>query len=267
MEEGPREARDIGRYVRARREATAPTAYSELPNRRRHVQHLTQSDLADLTRISTVVISQIEQGRYPNLNHAILHRIAQTLKLTTQQETYLLGLFEPRAANQKALDPAPDWVHTFITSIEHPVVVVNPAYDIVCVNDPGKALNPNFEANRNSATMVFRHPPMREFFVDWLPYVSSVVSGLRMSYAMFPDYRDYIDSIAKQLEATDQIFNDLWNKDDPLVKPTFEKQLNHPELGMLNVLQILTDIVEAPSLTRVEFIPADAETREKFERL
>jgi hypothetical protein len=94
-----------------------------------------------------------------------------------------------------------------------------------------------------------------------------VVSGLKMSYAMFPDARDQIDEVVGGLVQTNAYFAELWAQDDPLVKPTIEKQYKHPGVGQVNVLQILTDIVEAPGLTRIEIIPADEETRYKFERI
>src|SRR5690554_5163328 len=116
------EARDIGRFIRARREKTLAHEFRDIPNRRRHVPHLTQSDLAELIDTSTVVVSQIEQGRYPNLNPAILQRLSRVLKLTPQQDSYLLELFKPRPITQKSSLDAPEWVTSSIKLIRHPIV-------------------------------------------------------------------------------------------------------------------------------------------------
>lgn len=268
MIQDSREAKDIGRFIRARRETTQASDYSEIPNRRRHVAHLAQSDLAHLVHVSTVVISQIEQGRYPNLNRSILQRISQVLNFTQQQNIYLLGLLEDRPAEQHSVVSAPKWLIDSIGQISHPVVVVNPAYDLVSINENATALlgsmGPQFAPRRNSAVSIFQLPTVREFIQDWHAYAATLVSGIKMSYAMFPAWRDYIDDLVVRLESTDPHFHQLWSQDDPLVAPTIEKRFNHPELGILDVNQILTDIVEAPGLTRIDFIPADDETRRKF---
>lgn len=271
MIEDSREAEHIGRFLRAKREATPASNYSEIPSRRRHVTHLTQSDLAHLVDVSTVVISQIEQGRYPNLNRSILQRISQALNLTKQQSIFLLGLMEVRPAEQQSLTSAPGWVTDMIDQISHPVVVVTPAYDLVGINAKALSLfgsmSPQFAPRRNGAVSIFQLPAVREFIEDWHLYATSLVSGIKMSYAMFPNWRDYIDNLVKRLETTDPLFQQLWNQDDPLVAPTIEKQFNHPEYGILNVNQILTDIVEVPGLTRIDFTAADDDTRSKFIRM
>ena len=265
------ELKDLGRYVSARRKAAFAHGYDELRNRRRHVSHLTQTDLATLVGVSSVVISKVEQGRYRNLTPALLHRIASALHLTNQQSIYLMGLFEERSKVQRSWEPAPAWVEASVKLVAHPAVVVDPAYSVVSINDKALSLigsmSPSFEPRRNGATSIFQLAAVREFIKDWHGYAASLVSGMRLSYAMYPEYRDYIDQIVLQLESIDPQFSDFWNQDDPLVKPTIEKQFNHPDLGVLNILQILTDIVESPGLTKVEFIAADDATRDKFQRM
>lgn len=271
MSNNSHEVSAIGRFIRARREATDASAHIETAARRRHVSYLTQRDLAHLIGMSTVVISQIEQGRYPNLSRSILLKISQSLGFSQQQNVYVLGLFDERPAKQFALEPAPAWIHTSINHITHPVVVLNPAFDIVGINEHAKALfgnlSPNFALKRNSALSIFQVPAIREFIVEWEPYAASMVSGMKMNYAMFSGWRDYIDAVAHELCSIDDHFHYLWHQDDPLVKPTFQKQINHTEIGILNVMQILTDIIEVPGLTRIDFTPADDETRGKFERM
>lgn len=271
MEKNSRQVGDIGRYVRARREATSIDAIEHISSRRRHVQHLTQSDLAELIGMSTVVISQIEQGRYPNLSRTILHRISESLALTQQQHTYLLGLFDKRPLSQRSPGPSPEWLTTSLNHIGHPAMVLNPGYDIVAINEKGKGffggINAEFSPNRNAAEVVFTLPAFKEFVPEWHQYAITVVSGIKINYAIFPAWRDYIDTVSKDLSNLSDLFAERWGLDDPLVTPTIEKVFHHPELGILNVRQILTDIIEAPGLTRVEIIPADDETRQKFGRL
>lgn len=271
MRNNSREVSDIGRFVRARREATAASAFDQIPVRRRHVDYLTQSELASLIGMSTVVISQIEQGRYPNLSKAILHRIAQALSFTEQQQIYIFGLFDDRPSRQLSPTPPPAWLITSIDHIAHPAMVLNPAYDIVAVSAKGRRFFGNigaeFAPKRNAADTVFNLPGFRSFVQGWLPYAASLVSGMKINYAMYPAWRDYIDETADRLGENSELFASLWHQDDPLAKPTMEKTFHHPDLGSFNGRQILTDIIEVPGLTKVEIIPADEETRNKFGKL
>ena len=268
MEPGTPELQDIGRFVRARREAAIAASYEQLPHRRRHVGHLTQGELAELVGVSTAVISQIEQARYPNLSSAILHRISSALRLTPQQDLYLRGLGTPRTISDRNNHPMPAWLIASLASTHHPVIVLNPSYDILLHNDKAKTLFgvylSRFLRNRNAADTVFGEPGLRSFFEPWSEYAASMVSGLKMSFALFPDFRDQIEDVAARVRTTDDTFRQLWDQSDPLVRPSIEKILRHPVLGELQVYQILTDLVEAKWLTKVEFIPANEETAAKM---
>lgn len=271
MQNTSRELRHIGRFIRAMREATPASGYGSLAERRRHVDHLTQNDLADLIGMSVVVVSQIEQGRYLNLSRLILHRIAESLSLTERQSQYLLGLFDERPTNQLRPGPSPEWLVTSINQIAHPVLILNPGYDVAAINPKAQGffgdMSPHLAPTRNAAFAVFQLPGMRTFLQDWLPYVSSVVSGIHMNFATFPAWREYIEEVAAKLASVNPEFSRLWNQDAPLVRPTIDKVFHHPNLGTMNAKQILTDIIEAPGLTRVEFIPGDDDARRKFSQL
>lgn len=263
------EFHDIGRFIRARRMASNALKLPELPRRlRRHAPYVTQSELAELVGVSSVVISQIEQGKYPNLNIPLLKRIAQVLEFNAQHEMFMLGLHTPAAPTQSGREPAPQWLLDSLTEIQHPVFIVNPAYDLAGWNT--KAVHilgehaSEFLETGNAVVSIFRIPRLKHFFIDWNEYASTLVSGLRMSYGVHPDYREYITRFAAEMSEDNEFFHTLWMNDDPLVMPTIEKELAHPSLGQLRIIQIATVVVEAPKFTMVEWLPADEATREKL---
>lgn len=262
------EIRDIGRFVRARRMAADAASMKDFRLRRRHVPYVTQSELAELIDVSPVVISQIEQGRYPNLNAAILKRISQVLSFTVQQEMYAIGLLSSGQVEQISEQPTPKWMVDSIADTQHPVFVLNPVYDMVAWNQKAEHMLGSharaFFATGNAMLAIFSIPEMKQFFVDWQEYTRSTVSGLRMSYGVHPEYRAYVVSWAERMSAADEYFQTLWNKDDPLVIPTIEKEIDHPELGRMRMIQVNTVLVEAPHLTTAEFLPADDATRAIF---
>lgn len=265
------ETEDIGRFIRARRMAYTLASSGEAIRRRRHVPYLTQTEVAERVGVSTVVISQIEQGRYPNLNFSILRRIATTLGFSRQQEMYVLGLLENRPSRQRELVHVPTWITESVADTRHPVFVISPAYDLLAWNNSATtmlgAYATDFYAAANPVKSVFHDPAMKTFFIDWDEYARSIVSGLRMSYGVHPDFREYIEATARELAGKDTYFHELWYLDDPLTVPTIEKDLHHSQLGPIRMIQVVTVVVEAPHLTMVEFLPADEETRTKLATL
>lgn len=264
------EIKDIGRFIRARRMASNASANKELPRRRRHVPYITQEELADLINVSAVVISQIEQGRYPNLNSATLGRIARALSFSQQQEMFAFGLLSPVRPKQESHDIAPKWMLDSIADTQHPTVVMTPAYDLLGWNQKTEDMfgshAAEFFSHSNGLNPIFGMPEMRKFFVDWDEYATSMVSGLRMSYAVHSYLRGYILDLAAKVSEQDELFRTQWMKDDPLVIPTIEKEIEHPSLGRLRMIQVITVVVEAPNITMVEFLPADDATRASLAR-
>lgn len=263
------EFRDIGRFIRARRMESNALDIPELPKRlRRHTKYVTQTELAELVDVSSVVISQIEQGKYPNLNIPLLKRIARVLEFNVQQEMFMLGLHTPASEVQIEHEPAPQWLLDSIVDTQHPVFVVNPAYDLAGWNASAEKIlgahGSEFLGTGNAVVSVFQIPQLKEYFVDWQEYAASMVSGLKMSYGVHPEYREYVAAFGERMSAEHEFFRNLWEKDDPLMVPTIEKELNHPTLGRLRIYQIITLIVEATNFTMAEWLPADDETREKL---
>lgn len=266
------EFEDIGRFIRARRMASNAEAIADLPRRRRrHVPYLTQYELAELVDVSTVVISQIEQGKYPNLSVRMLKRIADVLHFHPQDEMFMLGLHTPTAKTQREVDPAPQWLLDSIAERRHPVFVVSPAYDLMGWNESAEKIlgehAQNYLETGNVVVSVFEIPDMKDYFVDWQEFATSLVSGLRMSYGVHADFREYVARFAEKMCERDDFFRELWEKDDPLMLPTIEKELNHPSLGRLRIFQVITLIVEATTFTMAEWLPADEETRAKLASL
>lgn len=262
------EFKNIGRFIRARRIASDASSNRELPRRRRHVPYITQEELAHLVGVSPVVISQIEQGRYPNLNNAMLGRISRVLAFSQQQEMFAFGLLSPVQPPDASHDVAPQWMLDSIADTHHPVVVMSPAYDLLGWNKKTEEMfgehAEEFFSQKNGMLTIFGMPEMRTFFVDWDEYATSMVSGLQMSYAVHSYLREYIMELVQDLSKRDDLFHTQWMKDDPLVIPAIEKDIEHPALGRLRMIQVITVVVEARNITMVEFLPADDETRSKL---
>lgn len=93
----------IGAYLRQRRLRLDGRPMGPAKDRR-HVDHLTQADVAELAGVSEALVAQIESGRYPNLNERVLGKLARAMRLGPDQESYLRSLLsEPTTPRQLSL--------------------------------------------------------------------------------------------------------------------------------------------------------------------
>lgn len=270
MEYGSLEVREIGRFIRTRREEADPDRFQSLPRRRRHVPHLTQGDLAELAGVSSVVVSQIEQARYPNLNASILRKLAQAMQLPTNQQTYMMGLLNSDTF-ESPTNTVPHWVQSTTDDTMHPVTIINPSFDILAWNRQALSLLGDFSQappdSRNVISVMFLAPHMPELMVEIDRYRTNLVSGLKMWFSQYPAYRQRIMWLARTMEEQSEAFRQAWDTADPFTKPTLEKRMNHPSLGPLQIYELVGEIVGESGLIKIEFLPADDATRAAMTQL
>jgi transcriptional regulator with XRE-family HTH domain len=89
--------RDVGRFLRAHREALTPAAAGlhGLPKRRR-TPGLRREEVALLCGLSPTWYTWLEQGRDVSVSPAALARIAAALQLSTAERAYLFELARKR---------------------------------------------------------------------------------------------------------------------------------------------------------------------------
>jgi DNA-binding XRE family transcriptional regulator len=266
------EEREIGRFLKFQRLKSVRREFPELPRTRRHVPYLTQGELAYLSDVSEVTISQIESVRYPNFNQPLLRRICQALRLSAESETYVVSLLAAPRGLISLGDELPKWVTVSVDgAAPNPAVLINPGFDILYWNDAALKMLGDFSQappeTRNIVASMFGIPEMREVWADWPEYASTLVAGLKMQYSLVPDYRIRIMDLAQRMQAQDSTFARLWNEVDPVLAPAPEKDLHHPAVGTLRLYQTVSQVIGAPHLSLMQFSPRDEETTEAFKRM
>ncbi len=255
----------IGSFVRQQRQKACPEDFPALVQRRRHVSHLTQADLAELAGVSEAAIAQIESSRYPNLNTNILGRISEALDLGPMQHHYLLSLLSDSRGYYAGEDELPDRVMAVVDAAEpYPAVVVNACFDILYWNHSATLMIGDFSrmppGERNVIANMFCIPASKELWVDWDDYVTNLVAGLKMQYSRVPDYRGRISNLVTRMTTESAEFAHLWESVDPFMTPPPEKEIQHPIAGRLRLYQTVSEVVDAPYLFIIQFTPRDDET-------
>lgn len=265
------ERQEIGAFIRASRERAQPPRNDGFVHRRRHVHHMTQAELAERAGLSTVIISKVEQGQYPNVNPKLLQKISQALNLDQSQERYLLGLLQPAPTGVATGIDVPDWLLQSIEQHDYPVNVVNPRMDIVAWNGMVRHvlgdLNEVPPHMRNVVAMMFCVPELRQLFDNWEENVRALVSALKLNYAVVPGYRQPIADLVREVSAIEPLLGTFWEHVIPHFQPRIRKHMNHPVLGVLDFYEVISQVMGTELLTTVAFVPATDATLAVFARL
>lgn len=265
--------REVGVFLRHHRLQTDPARFPQLVQRRRHVSHLTQSDLAELADVSDAVVAQVENGRYENLNTALVVKLAVALELAPNQEQYLLNFLQPQNGN---LEPAPQELPAMLRSVvdssmPNPAMVITPHFDIVHWNENAARMLGDFgkmpPERRNIAVQMFTEPVMRDWWIDWEFNARNMVGGLRMFMSQNPVYREDIQRLALRLCAIDLKFREWWASVDPTLEPNRDKDFTHPEFGIMRIYQTVGMVFGSPHHSLLLFTPRDEETEVAFRRM
>jgi transcriptional regulator with XRE-family HTH domain len=263
----------VGAYFRRQRQRATPDRFPDLRNRRRHVAHLTQADLAELAGVSISLVAQVERGRYDNLNLPLVQRLVDALGLGDGHRRYVQHLVQPAAEPApEEPDDVPESVRSVVdTCGPSPAMVLNPRFDVLYWNAGAAGMIIDFgqlpDAERNMVVAMFCVPEMRARWGEWADTARSVVASLRMQAGLHPAYREAIHELAGDLSRADPLFARWWAEEDPQWSLGRERDVHHPRLGTLRLYQTMSEVLGSPYLTLLQFSPRDEETRHALEHL
>lgn len=265
--EAPSRHRELGSFLRSRRERLAPADVGLAEHGRRRTPGLRREEVAALAGVSTTWYTWLEQGRAVSASPQVIYSLATALQLSCTEHRYLVQLAHPGRTPTTdyptAVSPA---VRAMLEHIEPwPAFVHNWRSDILAYNRtfavllcPLDELDP---AERNSLWLAFTNARCIASMGESLDEVRAhLVGAHRFRLAQAPNdptYRDLTD----RLLATSQEFAQLWNRQDVAIPAEYpRKRFVHPQCGQLHfeVLNLWTRPSEGTRLTAYQ--PLDPHT-------
>lgn len=166
----------LGRFLRARREATTPASVGLPTGPRRRTPGLRRGELADRAGISVEYLTRLERGsdRYPS--GQVLGSLADALVLTGDERVHLHRLIKADSGSQcQQASAAPVLRPTVQALLDRlgatPAYVVTPAGDVLACSAGFRALAGPLglleDERPNLARWVFRDARARTAFPDW----------------------------------------------------------------------------------------------------
>lgn len=259
--------RELGAFLRSRRERLAPTDVGLPPGGRRRTPGLRREEVASLAGVGMTWYTWLEQGRDINASEQVLDAISRTLLLDPHERRHLFtlaGVAPPGPlADMQCVSPE---VRSVLEQLDpYPAFVTNSRFDLLAYNHSYLALMGDLDAlpieERNSVWVVFTKETTSRCFVDRDQAKPRMVAQLRAGMAEHiadPAFK----CLVRRLQETSAEFRELWARHDVAEPENARKRILHRDLGLLQFNYLNTWLAPRAGLRLVTYIPADDPTRE-----
>ncbi|MGF0173879.1 helix-turn-helix transcriptional regulator [Streptomyces sp. Marseille-Q5077] len=245
--------RQMGEFLRSRRERIAPGEVGLPAGPRRRTPGLRREEVAQLAFISTEYYTRLEQARAPHPSREVLAQLARALRLTDAEQAHLHHLAgappgPPPGPAREVRQSIVDLIHRLPNAA---ATVISATFEILAWNDLAAALMEDFSALPRSDRNLVRRAFLGPHRDGRAPYGVSDVAEfarnstqqLRAAAARYPDDPELTALISELLDGSEE-FARLWAAHDVTAAPTLRKTLDHPVVGPVTVNCDVLDIAD-----------------------
>lgn len=264
--------RELGRFLRARREQLTPMSAGVGWGSRRRVPGLRRSEVAELSGVSESWYTWLEQGRAVP-SESVLTAVARALQLDNDQTDYVLSFgragHEGQGAHGEHREALASMeLRQLVDALmPNPAFVIDEHWDFLAWNrsyaefvvDPA----PLSHRERNLLWVTFRWEPYRAMLVRWEDEARKLFGQFRARArdgAAGPRFAELVEDLGRL-----DIVRKWWGEHHVAAYHPAGKTYRHPTAGELNIRYVKLDDHEHPDRHVVVFLPVDLETAARFE--
>jgi transcriptional regulator with XRE-family HTH domain len=206
--------RELGEFLRSRRERIAPQQVGVTYNGRRRTPGLRREEVAQLSGVGVTWYTWLEQGRPINASVQVLDAIARVLGLGPSERWHLYRLAEvPGVPVPKSTESVSADVISVLDALDpSPACVYNGKYDLLACNQSYAALFPYLVdasgIERNALWQIYGHASTVRPVVD-TEVCAAMVATLRTNYANHLGEPEWVELIESLCSANAE-FAELW---------------------------------------------------------
>jgi transcriptional regulator with XRE-family HTH domain len=264
--------RELGAFLRSRRERISPEQVGLPPAGRRRTPGLRREEVAQLAGVGVTWYTWLEQGRDIRPSEQVLDAIARTLMFDPHERAHLFTLAgnpQPTIEQEcRALAPS---VQQLLDQLEpFPACVTNARYDILAFNTTYAHLIEDLNAlpfeDRNSLWLLFTRPAWRAALLDWPDAVHWMVGQYRAAMAEHvaePSWK----CLVKRLLQVSPEFAELWERHEVVAPENRTKRIVSPRVGLLRLDYTYLWFGQRLGTRMTTYTPVDSETRERLHAL
>ncbi|GAA1648179.1 helix-turn-helix transcriptional regulator [Actinoplanes couchii] len=266
---------ELGRYLRARREGTAPAVVDLPSGSRRRTPGLRRAELATLAGISVDHLTRLEQGRDRRPSPEVLNARATALRFTSADRKHLrfLGKVPAGVMCPSGHTPAAEvrpMVRAMLDRLEPGLaVVLNRLGDVLAATDGfGALVRPLglLEGRRvNVVRWHFADDRARTAYPDWQTIADDHVARLKSEVRRGDRHATELADDLTVL-AGGEFVDRMAAPSGPAPRSGVER-MTHPEAGRLALAYETLELPDADEQRLVVHLPADAATAAALDRL
>lgn len=263
---GPKMNNKLGVFVRAHRERIAPESIGLPLGDRRRTPGLRREELATLCGVSSTWLTWLEQGRPVSASTKTLARLANALRLSETERSYLFKLGDKVDPDARIKDPSDEKateVSKSVGVIQSPAYVLDRQWNAVAWNSEATQLFPTWlgsespDGQRNLLQFMFLQDSAKDFITDWWGRARRLVAEFRAECGKGTDDPP-IKGMVTMLQQQSSDFLQLWNAQEVIAREGGVRTFAHPIAGKLAFEQMTLQLQGRPDLKLTMLLPIAA---------
>lgn len=262
--------RELGAFLRTRREATPPAEVGVPAYGRRRTPGLRREEVAQLAGIGITWYTWLEQGRATGVSDQVLESLARVLRMTEAEHHHMLVLAE--RAPQKLPPPLtlrPEHATILEQFLPFPAALQTDGYEIVASNRTYRFMFSDLDAyhvdDRNCAWLMFTDPVWRGTLVERELVLSDIAARLRAHQVEHRGEPRW-ERLISRLTAASADFRRLWESYEVADDRTRLRRYASPTAGELSVDFQSLWLDQSRGTRIIVMTPTDDTTRERLAR-
>jgi transcriptional regulator with XRE-family HTH domain len=251
--------RELGDFLRSRRDRLSPEAVGLPSGRRRRTPGLRREEVAQLAGIGADWYIRLEQGRAVSPSATTVDALARALRLNPVEQAHLRALTRNAERRPFTRETVPDSLIRTIEALNMPAYVTGRRWDVLAWNAAAAeifAFDRVPEADRNTLIQVLTNPKTRQLFgAAWADEARRMVAQFRATHDLWARDPAFEDLLAR-LRSGCAEFAAWWDSHDLREPAAGQKRLAHPRKGALRLQYASFQANDDPSLKLVIYTPA-----------
>lgn len=253
--------RELGAFLRSRRERLSPQATGIAAGQRRRTPGLRREEVAMIAGVGTTWYTWLEQGRDVRPSVEVLTALCGALRLDAAESRHLFILAGRQQPERRAVTPEKadgPLLHMLQSLGLQPAYVVGRRWDVLAWNPAAVAVFGDYgllEGDaRNIVHMVFTSPHHRRLLVDWEELARVVLASFRAESAKYIGDPDFERLIALMMRSSPE-FRAWWPLRDVARKLSGVKHVRHPTAGSMAFEHMSLSIDDGSDMRLIVYTP------------
>ena len=267
--------RELGTFLRSRRESLDPVRLGLPRVGRRRTPGLRREEVAQLAEVGVTWYTWLEQGRPIQASARSLGAIAVALQCSAAETRHLFalaGLGEPVAPHAPSCERLSTASRILLDQLDPlPALIQNARFDILGYNPAysrliGVDLTQIPHEDRNCIYLALTHPVWRSRLADWNDILPRMVASFRAAMAGHLEDPQWGAQLQRFLSISAD-FRDTWQRNEVRSIENQSKRFRHPLVGVLELQQVNWWSAPRNGDRLLVYAPVDADSERALKRI